>query len=156
MAAIRADDRDGRSWAPDYPAAPDLLLASLAGQIPDSHSDGPNPAPLPHIWGPWQIQVGDDGLVIGGAGFKGPPDQRGDVEIGYGLVTSARGQGYATEAVQALVELVAHHEVSAVSAETAVDNLASQRVLLRCGFTTVAEGRGPMGPALWWRRELAD
>ncbi len=154
MAAIRADDRDGRGWSPDYPAAPDLLLASLASQVPATQSEDRSPESPPSIWGPWQIQVRGGGLVVGAAGFKGPPDQQAEVEIGYGLVASARGQGYATEAVQALVELAARNAVSAVTADTAVDNVASQRVLIRCGFTAVAEGRSHLGPVLWWRREL--
>lgn len=41
--------------------------------------------------------------VIGSAGFKGPPDSTGVVEIAYGIVPRFEGQGYATEAAAALV-----------------------------------------------------
>ena len=41
--------------------------------------------------------------VIGSAGFKGPPDAEGTVEIAYGLVPAYQGRGYATEAARALV-----------------------------------------------------
>ena len=47
-----------------------------------------------------------DGRAIGGLGFKGQPDG-GCVEIGYGLAPSARGHGYAAEAVIALLTVAA-------------------------------------------------
>ena len=34
--------------------------------------------------------------VIGGVGFKGPPDEDGMVEIAYGIVPAFQGRGYAT------------------------------------------------------------
>ena len=49
-------------------------------------------------FGYYQIRRQSDRLAIGGVGFKGPPDG-GVVEIGDGLVPSARGHGYATEAL---------------------------------------------------------
>jgi RimJ/RimL family protein N-acetyltransferase len=77
-----------------------------------------------------------DGRAIGGIGFKGQP-ANGCVEIGYGLVPSARGEGYAAEAVAALLELAADHGVSRTIADTALDNIASQRTLIRAGFRMV-------------------
>ena len=47
-----------------------------------------------------------DGRAIGGLGFKSQPDG-GCVEIGYGLAPSARGDGYAAEAVIALLTVAA-------------------------------------------------
>src|SRR5688572_27151817 len=45
----------------------------------------------------------ETGVAIGGAGFKGPPDTTGMVEIAYGIAPSFEGRGYATEAAGALV-----------------------------------------------------
>ncbi len=45
-----------------------------------------------------------DRVVIGEMGCKGGPDAAGTVEIGYGIIPAYRGQGYATEAVGALVD----------------------------------------------------
>jgi RimJ/RimL family protein N-acetyltransferase len=78
-----------------------------------------------------------DGRAIGGLGFKGEP-VGGCVEIGYGLAPSARGHGYAAEAVIALMTLAAGHGLSRVIAETALDNIASQRTLVRAGFRPVS------------------
>src|SRR5262249_45353120 len=56
---------------------------------------------------PWTLgfDVFHHGLraVIGGCGFKGPPDDAGAVEIAYGIDADQRGNGYATEAAEAMV-----------------------------------------------------
>ncbi|MFC9927256.1 GNAT family N-acetyltransferase [Streptomyces sp. NPDC127190] len=86
----------------------------------------------------------EDGLAIGGMGFHGVPDEEGRVEIGYDLVEDARGQGYATEALKALAEwALARDDVHMVFATIERDNVPSQRVVSRAGFTraTVAEER---------------
>jgi RimJ/RimL family protein N-acetyltransferase len=36
------------------------------------------------------------GVVVGRAGFKGPPDEAGRVEIAYGVEPEREGKGYAT------------------------------------------------------------
>jgi RimJ/RimL family protein N-acetyltransferase len=59
------------------------------------------------------------------------------VEIGYGLAPSARGHGYAAEAVIALLAIAAERGVTAVLADTEIDNIASQRTLERARFRLV-------------------
>jgi RimJ/RimL family protein N-acetyltransferase len=78
-----------------------------------------------------------DGRAVGGVGFKGQPDG-GCVEIGYGLAPSARGHGYAAEAVIALLTVAADHGLFRVIADTTLDNIASQRTLIRAGFRLVS------------------
>jgi RimJ/RimL family protein N-acetyltransferase len=76
----------------------------------------------------------EDELVIGDAGFVGPPSG-GAVAIGYEIVPSARGQGYATEVIQALTEWALRQPgVEEVRADTLPDNEPSIRALLRAGF----------------------
>jgi RimJ/RimL family protein N-acetyltransferase len=77
-----------------------------------------------------------DGRAVGGIGFKVQPDG-GCVEIGYGLAPSARGHGYAAEAVIAVVAMAADHGLSRVIADTTPNNIASQRTLIRAGFRLV-------------------
>ncbi len=63
------------------------------------------------------------------------------VEIGYGIVPSRQGAGYATEAVAALVSAVwTRSDLRAVVATTDSTNIASQRVLEKAGFTLTGEG----------------
>src|SRR2546430_7828325 len=46
--------------------------------------------------------AGHEATAIGASGFKGPPDSRGEVELGYGVLPSFQRQGYATEAVRGM------------------------------------------------------
>ena len=83
-----------------------------------------------------RINRRSDGQAVGGIGFKGQP-VGGCVEIGYGLAPSARGHGYAAEAVAGLLTVAANHGLTKVTAETTLDNVASQRTLIRAGFHLV-------------------
>lgn len=81
----------------------------------------------------WMI-VRKDGKYIGNLSFKGSPEN-GVAEIGYGIHEAFRGYGYATEALETILEWAFEQPgVTAVAAETAPDNIASQRVLEKCGF----------------------
>ena len=53
----------------------------------------------------WSVMVLEraTGVAVGQMGFKGPPDEKGRVEIGYGVNASYEGRGYATEGVKALI-----------------------------------------------------
>jgi RimJ/RimL family protein N-acetyltransferase len=74
-------------------------------------------------------------VVIGDIGFHGPPNPAGSVTVGYGLAPGARGHGYATEALRAVVAwALARPEVVAVEADTTHANLPSQRVMERAGM----------------------
>ena len=81
----------------------------------------------------WMIEK-KDGTHIGNLCFKGL-GENGVVEIGYGIQKEYQGQGYATEAVKALCDWAFHQpKVRALEAEADAENVASQRVLERCGF----------------------
>jgi RimJ/RimL family protein N-acetyltransferase len=81
----------------------------------------------------------EDARAVGGMGFHGPPDEDGRTEIGYDLATSARGRGYATEALRALSEwALARTDVRSLFATVEPANLPSQRVVARAGFRRVA------------------
>ena len=110
--------------APGYPTVGDLLIARLVadGHLPSGE------------WGPWQVRALDSGALIGGVGFTGAPGEDGVVEINYGLASQARGHGFATEAVMALVAHAGARGAHCVVAETDCANVASQAVVLRAGF----------------------
>jgi RimJ/RimL family protein N-acetyltransferase len=107
---------------------------------------------------PWQhgffiIERGR-GEVIGTAGFKGPPDSDGMVEIAYGVVPSVEGRGYATEAAGALVRFAAADpRVRLIRAHTLPALNASTRVLRKCGFVHIGEVvDSEDGPVWRWER----
>lgn len=82
-----------------------------------------------------------DGTLVGLCGFKGPPDSTGTVEMGYGLIPSAQGKGFATEAATALIDhALTVPAVSRVTAETMPALLPSIGVLERCGLRPLGEG----------------
>jgi RimJ/RimL family protein N-acetyltransferase len=98
------------------------------------------------------------GAVVGGCGFKGPPDRDGAVELAYGIDPAHRGLGYATEAAAALTEFAfADGRVRLVRAHTKTDNGASARVLLKCGFVRIGEVVDPEdGLVCRWERRRSD
>jgi [ribosomal protein S5]-alanine N-acetyltransferase len=79
--------------------------------------------------------VDDEGRVTGECGTKGPPNDTGVVEIGYGLAGPSRGRGLGSAAVAALVDrLAGDPAVRAIEAEVHVGNVPSIRVIERLGF----------------------
>ena len=76
--------------------------------------------------------------LIGDIGFKGGPDEHGRIEIGYSVVPEERRQGYASEAVRAMIDWALQQPgVKTVVAECEVDNTASIRVLEKAGLRQV-------------------
>ena len=96
------------------------------------------------------------GEVVGLCGFKALPTHDGEVELGYGVAASRRGLGHATAAVAAIVEETrANPAVRTIVALTALENLASQKVLDRNGFQLVGKRIDPEdGEMLLWRKHL--
>ena len=93
-------------------------------------------------WLAWYVMTRESAPeLVAGAGYMGPPED-GTVEIGYSVVAEARGAGFATEIVEALVRHAFESDaVQRVVAETTATNAASQRVLERNGFTRTGAGR---------------
>lgn len=90
----------------------------------------------------WLVTLG--GEVIGDIGTHGPPDDAGDIEIGFGLGAPYRGHRYAAELVPALARtLLARPDVRRVVArEVLADNVPSRRTLEGAGFVLEREERG--------------
>ncbi|MFG3283273.1 GNAT family N-acetyltransferase [Streptomyces sp. NPDC048111] len=81
-----------------------------------------------------------DGVVVGDAGFHGPPDEAGMVEVGYTVVPACRRQGYARAILRALlVRAAAEPGVRTVRARIRYDNTASLASIDGFGFTKVGE-----------------
>lgn len=92
----------------------------------------------------------DRQCVVGTAGFKGPVDAEGVVEIAYGVAPDYQGRGYATEAASALVRFAfANDDVSVVRAHTLPEPNASTRVLTKNGFRHLGEVIDPEDGKVW-------
>ncbi|WUH88982.1 GNAT family N-acetyltransferase [Streptomyces sp. NBC_00433] len=122
---------EGARWADGYPSEGDVsaMTRFLRNR---AHDGGPRP------FGTYEIRLRADGTTIGGADFHGPPDEDGGVTVGYGLVPSARGKGYASEALRALLDFARAQGAGSVAGDTDVGNTASQRVMAAAGMRLVA------------------
>ncbi len=94
-------------------------------------------------FGVWVVIERHTGTVVGDAGFHGPPDDAGTIEVGYSVIPSRRRRGYASEAAGALVGWArSQPSVNVVVAGCAPGNLASVRTLERIGFHRTGEAGG--------------
>ena len=113
--------------------------------------------PLDYYWYTnWEIILKSSSCSVGGIGLAGLPDDQGTTEIGYALDQKFRGQGIATEAVQALSEWAFQDvDLRIIRAETPVDNEGSQRVLEKNNFQKTGEKtlalENPMQVFTWER-----
>lgn len=98
-----------------------------------------------------------DRKVIGMAGYKGPPDSTGMVEISYGIVPEYEGRGFATEAAEALMAYVQRDpRVRLLRAHTLPEANASTRVLTKCGFRKISEEIDPTDGKVWRWEKASD
>lgn len=75
-----------------------------------------------------------DGELVGLCSVTRPPKD-GVVDIGYGIAPSRQQRGHAGAAVRDIVRWAkATPAVRAITADTGLDNIGSQRVLERAGF----------------------
>ena len=94
-------------------------------------------------FGPFFLHRSEDDVVVGeiGGAFV---DDKGTIEIGYAVVESQWNRGYATAAVEALVNKAREaSEVRRIVAHTPLERPESGRVLEKAGFACTARWRTP-------------
>ncbi len=138
MQALKRRDLDAAAAEidADVPAhMPDDLEHFLEFRIADLSAD---PTVQPWLGRAIVLDAGGRRRIIGSVGFHSPPDDKGQVEIGYRVDPDLRRQGVASEVVQALFDWACReHGVTRFRAATSPDNVASQGVLRRFGFRQV-------------------
>lgn len=99
---------------------------------------------MPHTV--WAIREKESGRIIGSIGLE-PDRRREDVnskEMGYSLGRSFWGNGYMTEAAEAVMDYgFREFDLAVMGICTSPDNKRSQRVIEKCGFKF--EGRQRRG-----------
>lgn len=143
------------------PATPELVQAALEGSVSLAAALG---SVVPQTWPPeyldadslsftlarlaegeeqmgWWLHfvvlraASEPGTLIGSAGFCGRPTPEGVVEVGYGIVSDRRRQGFALEVVRGLVaHAFSFADVQCVIAHTLPDLIPSIGVLTKSGF----------------------
>jgi len=131
----------------DSDLAPPEVLAMLA-QLADQ---------IRMVFSPGAWMIVEDGEIVGLISPTRPLDAADrSLRIGYGVAPTRWGRGVATRAVADLaVWARADDRVLALTAETSIDNPASQTVLSRNGFQVVGEREDSEdGPLIMWRLEV--
>ncbi|WP_346012199.1 GNAT family N-acetyltransferase [Streptomyces sp. SID3343] len=131
IAAVVGDVRLAH-WAEDFPAEGDRVIAGvIGGQSGEADEAGE--------YGHRLIVERASGLTVGSISLLWPPSE-GALEVGYGIVASRRGRGYASEATRALVEFgLSSSDVHTVYADVELANPASVRVLEKAGLRRWSE-----------------
>jgi ribosomal-protein-alanine N-acetyltransferase len=90
---------------------------------------------------PWLVRavVVDEREVVGHAGFHGPPDERGMVEVGYRIVPEHRRRGHARAALGELLAYASAHGARVARASISPDNAASLALAASFGFAPAGE-----------------
>ncbi|NTJ65321.1 GNAT family N-acetyltransferase [Agrobacterium rhizogenes] len=106
----------------------------------------------------YAITKADNGAFLGCCGVE-PTSDPNTVEIGYWLGEPYWNQGYTTEAAHALIDMVfrTRENVAQIDARCRVMNVASRRVVQKCGFQFQGSGLaaslalGSTVPVEWYR-----
>lgn len=119
-------------WIEGYPLLSSrtaaAAVAAAGGEVPGSP------------FAAFQIVLRHVEQVIGDCGFASPPDSNGAVEVGYELAAAARGRGFESEALEALIGFAfTRDEVSCVRAWAPLEDEQARRVFENAGMMNVGE-----------------
>ena len=93
-----------------------------------------------------------DNKMIGDLCIVGPPNDKGEIEIGYGTYEEFQGKGFMTEMVRGILQWAsAQSEVQSVVASTSKSNIASYKLLQKNNFIKTDE----TGTMFNWKFELS-
>ncbi len=139
-------------------ASPGNLEAMLGLAVPDEWPMFPEAFdgsfPYDPEWPPFLFVDRDLNALVGNGGYVGPPSPEGEAEIGYEIAPAFRGRGYATRAVELLLQRAfSDAAVGAVVAHTLPEKNASNAVLAKGGFAFDGEVDPGNGEVVWrWVR----
>ena len=126
VAALLDPDARSDEWAEGYPMPGSRNAATGFGRR--------GPDDLRFGFGMYHLVRAADGLVIGEMGFHQPPSA-GSTEVGFGVIESVRGHGYAGEALAELSRWAfSQVGVDEIVARTLADNTPARNLLSRLGF----------------------
>jgi len=135
LASYRSDTEVARyqDWECPYPLSEaKKFIATLQHLAPGT----------PGTWFQFAVSLGSSGTLIGDAALRTTRADARQAELGFTFAAAHQGQGYATEAVRAVVqygfEKLAMHRVFS---QTDARNLRARRLLERLGFRREGELR---------------
>lgn len=86
------------------------------------------------------VVLKSENKIIGEVSAQGTPELTGEAELGYGIVDTYAGKGYATEGAQAFLKWLFSEEVMVIRAKTYLYHKKSQNILKKIGFVKTGEG----------------
>lgn len=104
---------------------PDLTLAFVESQVDEMERDEA-------LY--WSVRRRDDGVYLGSVDLSDIDWRHHRAEVGFILARPAWGQGFAYEAMQAVMGYAATQGIRRLWARTHVGNNASEKLLLKLGF----------------------
>jgi RimJ/RimL family protein N-acetyltransferase len=139
LAALADGDLDSANLSSPVPLTPIFIDPDWrrtwryrAVQVVDDPSSGE--------WVTGVIWDAEAEVVVGRAGFHGPPDDNGMVEVGYSVDPAYRRRGYARAALAAMLERAAGDPaIQVVRASVSPGNVASLGLVASFGFVQVGE-----------------
>ena len=127
-------DEDNRRFVPDEVFETVEEAADTVGFLMGVYESGDGPLVYPILL--------KDGTYIGYV--QAVPFDDGSWEVGYHIGANYTKKGYATEAVQAFLPVIMPKlGLKRIKGICLADNLASRKVMERCGFVKEFEGIGP-------------
>ena len=125
-------DEDNRRFVPDEVFETVEEAAEMVEFLMGCYTSGEGPLVYPVLL--------KDGTYIGYV--QAVPFDDGTWEVGYHIGGSYTKQGYATEAVTAFLPVIMKQiGITEIAGICLADNLASAKVMERCGFTKLYEGK---------------
>lgn len=112
---------------------PDQTLAFVEGQVGEMER---------HEAIYWSVRLAADGTYLGSCDLSDIDWRHHRAEVGFVLARPAWGQGYAYEAMQAVLGHAATQGIERLWARTLVGNNASDKLLLKLGFEQEGYMRG--------------
>jgi len=107
--------------------------------------------PRPEPWGSYLAHDGE--AAVGLCAFKSAPDEAGTVELAYMTFPAFEGRGHATAMAAELVRIAFAAGSPLVIAHTLPQENASNRALLRNGFSFAGETIDPEDGRVWrWEK----
>lgn len=142
LAALLAGDLDAASAIAGHPLSSFLLEDSWLWEM---RLDDIRRDPRAAEWIACAVIAEPEGVVIGHAGFHGPPDAEGVVEVAYVVAPEYRRRGYAKLILEKLLSRAdADPDVTAVRASIRPDNIGSMKVIAGFGFRKIGEQLDPV------------
>jgi RimJ/RimL family protein N-acetyltransferase len=109
-----------------------------------------------HKMGRWAVCLKDDDSFIGWCGLKYHP-KKNYVEVGYRFYKAFWGKGYATESTKAAINYGFNIlNLKTIYAHAHIDNLASHRVIEKCGLHFINQDNYDGMPANLYKIEKTN